>query len=44
MDEHEGLSARDAVHAAVVFTHRLEAICAFDGDFDAVRGLRRIEP
>lgn len=44
MDEHDRLSARDAVHAAVVFTHRLEAICSFDGDFDAVRGLRRIEP
>ncbi len=44
MDSHERLSARDAIHAAVVFTYRLEAICSFDRDFDAVRGLRRIEP
>ena len=44
MDRHERLSARDAVHAAVVFAHRREAICSYDRDFDGVRGLRRIEP
>ena len=44
MDRHEQLSARDALHAAVAFTHGLEAICSFDRDFDALAGLRRVEP
>jgi predicted nucleic acid-binding protein len=26
------LTARDAVHAAVVTTHKLEGICSFDGE------------
>jgi predicted nucleic acid-binding protein len=40
LDEFPGLAARDAV----VLTHGLDSICSFDRDFDAVRGLRRIEP
>jgi predicted nucleic acid-binding protein len=44
LDEFPGLAARDAVHAAVVLAHGLDSICSFDRDFDAVRGLRRIEP
>lgn len=44
MDRHESLCARDAVHASVVFAHRLQAICSFDRDFDAIAGLRRVEP
>jgi predicted nucleic acid-binding protein len=36
--------ARDALHAAVVIHHELEAVCSFDTDFDAVAGVRRIEP
>lgn len=44
MDELPELSARDALHAAVVLEHRLEAICSFDGDFDHIPGLRRLEP
>lgn len=44
MDERPTLWARDAVHAAVVRVHGLDAICSYDRDFDAVAGLRRIEP
>jgi predicted nucleic acid-binding protein len=35
--------ARDALHAAVVQVHRLEAICSYDRDFDRL-GVPRIEP
>ena len=38
------LTARDALHAAVVEHQSLEAICSFDTDFDRVAGLRRVEP
>ena len=44
LDQYPRLTARDAIHAAVVELHRLEAICSFDRDFDGVRGLRRIQP
>lgn len=44
MDRYGQLSARDALHAAVVSVHGLEAICSYDRDFDALAGLRRIEP
>jgi predicted nucleic acid-binding protein len=44
LDEHPHLMARDALHAAVVECHSLEAICSFDRDFDRVRGIRRVEP
>jgi predicted nucleic acid-binding protein len=44
LDDHAGLVARDALHAAVVLELGLEAICSFDKDFDAVDGLRRVEP
>lgn len=36
------LSARDAVHAAVVLYYKLEGICTFDGDFDRIPGCRRV--
>jgi predicted nucleic acid-binding protein len=38
------LSARDALHAAVVFDRGLEGICSYDRDLDRVAGLRRLEP
>ena len=41
---HDGLMARDAVHAAVVLHHDLDGICSFDPDFDQVPGLVRLEP
>jgi len=44
LDELPDLMARDALHAAVVKIHDLEGICSYDQDFDAVPGLRRIEP
>ena len=38
------VASRDAVHAAVVFEHRLTSITSFDKDFDRIPGLRRVEP
>ena len=42
-DEDPTVSARDAVHAAVVVTYQLEGICTFDQHFDRIRGCRRVE-
>jgi predicted nucleic acid-binding protein len=44
LDEYSTLLARDALHAAVVETQGLEAICSYDQDFDSIQGIRRIEP
>ena len=44
MDRYGGLSARDALHAAVAKFHGLQAICSYDQDFDQIEGLSRIEP
>jgi len=44
LDEYKDLMARDALHAAVVEIHSLEAICSYDRDFDRVRTIRRTEP
>ncbi len=44
LDRYDHLMARDALHAAVVQEHGLKAICSFDTDFDAVKGVKRIEP
>jgi predicted nucleic acid-binding protein len=38
-----GISARDAVHAAVMLNHEVEWIATFDAGFDRVRGLRRLK-
>jgi predicted nucleic acid-binding protein len=40
-DEH--LSARDAVHAAVMINHEVEWIASFDVAFERVPGVRRFE-
>ena len=37
-----GISARDAVHAAVMLNHDIEWIATFDSDFDRVAGIRRL--
>jgi predicted nucleic acid-binding protein len=37
-----GISARDAVHAAVMLNHEVEWIATFDSGFDRVRGVRRL--
>jgi predicted nucleic acid-binding protein len=42
VDEHPAISARDAIHAAVVSVYKLEGIYSFDSDFDRIRGCRRI--
>ena len=44
MSETRDLSARDAIHAAVVIEHGLEGIISADGDFDRIPGLRRFDP
>jgi hypothetical protein len=44
LDRHPELSARDALHAAVVQIRDLEAICSYDRDFDMISDIRRIEP
>lgn len=41
MVECRGLSARDAVHAAVMLNHGVEFIATFDSGFDQVNGIRR---
>ena len=38
------ISARDAVHAAVVRVYNLEGICCFDRDFDQIPSVTRIVP
>jgi len=38
------ITARDAIHAAVMRRHGIEVIYSFDRHFDAVPGIRRVEP
>lgn len=40
--EHVGLSARDAVHAAVMVNRGVEQIATFDRTFDVVPGIKRV--
>jgi predicted nucleic acid-binding protein len=44
MAQYRRMSARDAIHAAVVEVYGLDSICSFDRDFDTIHGLKRIEP
>ena len=44
LERYPALTARDAVHAAVVQLHGIRAICSYDRDFDQVEGVERIEP
>jgi uncharacterized protein len=44
LDAHPALMARDGLHAAVVLSHDLDAICSFDRDFDGIPGVRRRQP
>ena len=39
----DAISARDAVHAAVMINQKVEWIASFDGGFDRVPGIRRLE-
>jgi len=36
------LSARDAIHAAIMQEHGIDRIMSFDGGFDAIPGLQRL--
>ncbi len=38
-----GLSARDAVHAAVMMNHGVDSIATFDRGFDRIGSIRRLE-
>ena len=38
----DGISARDAVHAAVMLNHDVEWIASFDRGFDGIPGIRRL--
>jgi len=38
-----GISARDAVHAAVMLNHHIEWIATFDAGFDRVPGIQRLK-
>ena len=44
LDRSVAISARDALHAAVVAIYDLDGICSYDRGFDHVPGLRRTEP
>jgi len=44
LDKTVEISARDALHAAVVDTYDLDGICSYDRGLDRVPGLRRTEP
>ena len=41
---HQGVSARDLVHAAVMRRLNLSRIISADGDFDRVAGIERLDP
>ena len=42
MSELPDISARDAIHAAVMRNHDVESIATFDEDFGRIPGIRRI--
>ncbi len=44
LDQHEHVTARDALHASVVLTHGLDGIVSYDRDFDVFAGVARQEP
>jgi predicted nucleic acid-binding protein len=44
LDTDRRIMARDALHAAVVMSEGLEAVCSWDRDFDRIKGIVRREP
>jgi predicted nucleic acid-binding protein len=42
LESHPGLSARDAVHLAVMKAHEIVEVFSFDAGFDAVPTVKRI--
>ena len=41
---HEGISARDAVHAGVMINRDVRVMATFDRGFDDLEGITRLEP
>lgn len=44
LEAHSGLSARDALHAAVMMNSQLHLLVSVDRDFDVLPELKRIDP
>jgi len=44
LEEHPGLSVRDAVHAATMLHNSLSTVASVDPDFDHIPGIRRLAP
>lgn len=42
VEAHQRLSARDAIHAAVMLNHGIQRIATFDRGFDAIPGIDRL--
>ena len=40
--QYKGISARDAIHAAVMLNNDIEYIATFDKGFDCIPGIRRL--
>ena len=44
LSQHPQIEPRDAVHAAVMFRHRITYLYSYDHHFDDIPGLTRLEP
>jgi predicted nucleic acid-binding protein len=44
LEQYPSISTRDAVHAATMKNNDLATIISTDGHFDAIEGIRRIDP
>jgi len=44
MTQHPAVPPRDAVHAAVMLNHGITHLYSYDHHFDAIPGLKRLEP
>jgi predicted nucleic acid-binding protein len=44
ISSHKSISARDALHAAVMLNHDMIWIASFDEDFERIPGIRRMIP
>lgn len=44
LGRHPRLDPRDAIHAAVVITHRLDGVISTDRGFDRIPGVTRFDP
>lgn len=44
LTDHPTIEPRDAIHAAVMFTHGLTHLYSYDHHFDRLPGLTRLEP